>query len=150
MAKSFDDLLGSNIIKKAPKKATKKSAAILIVPENVQVEIDSLIKAKKAKKVAESDIKKAEPSILEFGNNLKDEKALAGKFQKSFKIGTDESNVNFVTANKWSFKEEDVDEIKELIDLAEGNADEMMIEERGVKLKKEVFSDPELQKNISE
>ena len=57
---------------------------------------------------------------------MKDEKAFSGKFQKSYKLGTSDSHVNFITANKWSFKEDDVNDIKDIIGT---NADEMMIKE---------------------
>lgn len=145
MSMSFDDLLGTNTKTKTTVKKTKSNAEILSVPKNVQVQIDALIAAKKAKKVAESDIKKAEPTIIEHGLNLKDENAFGGKFQKSFKLGTDKSYVNFVTANKWSFLEDDVDDIKEIIGE---KADELILEDKVVKLKAEVFSDPELQKKF--
>ena len=144
---NFDEMIDSNAKKKAPKKKAKKSAEIISVPDNVQKEIDNLIKAKKDKKVAESDIKKAEPTIIEHGIKLKDEKAYSGKFQKSYKLGNDDSHVNFVTANKWSFKEDDVEEIKEILG---DKADDMIIEEKEVKLKSEVFKDEELKARFVE
>lgn len=143
----FDDLLNSNTTKKVAKKASKKSAEIIPVPSNIQTEIDSLLKAKKAKKTAESDIKKSEPTIIEHGITMKDKKAFSGKFQKSYKLGNDENHVNMVTANKWGFKEDDVDEIKNIIGE---NADDLIIEEKDVKLKAEVFSNPDLKKKFVE
>jgi len=147
MTTSFDDLIGSNAKTKEKAKPKKSNAVILPVPENVQVEIDSLISAKKAKKVAESNIKKAEPTIIDFGLKLKDDKAFSGNFKKSYKLGTDESNVNFVTANKWSFSEDDVDDIKDIIGE---KADDLIIEHKEVKLKAEVFSNDELKKKFVE
>jgi hypothetical protein len=143
----FDALLDTNKKKKTPAKAKKSSAEIIPAPAAIQAEIDALIAAKKAKKIADSDIKKAEPTIIDFGIKLKDEKAYSGKFQKSYKIGNDENHVNMVTANKWSFKEDDVDEIK---DLLGDKADDMLIEEKEVRLKAEVFSNDELKKKFVE
>lgn len=143
----FDAMLDTNKKKKTAAKSKKSNAEIIAVPSNIQEEIDSLIQAKKDKKVAESNIKKAEPTIIEHGIQLKDEKAYSGKFQKSYKLGTDDSHVNFVTANKWSFKEDDVDEIK---DLLGDKADDLLIEEKEVKLKAEVFKDEELKKKFVE
>lgn len=143
----FDAMLDTNKKKKTPAKAKKTSAAIIPVPANIQEEIDNLLQAKKDKKVAESNIKKAEPTIIEHGIQLKDEKAYSGKFQKSYKLGTDDSHVNMVTANKWSFKEDDVDEIKDLLGDA---ADDMLIEEKEVKLKADVFKDEDLKKRFVE
>ncbi len=145
---NFDDLLNSNSKKKETPKASKKSAEIISVPETIQEEIDSLISAKKAKKTAESDIKVAEVSIIEHGIKIKDEKAFGGKFQKSYKLGNADSHVNMITANKWSFKEDDVDEIKNIIDVGCGNSDDLIIEDKVVKLKAEVFSNPDLQKKF--
>lgn len=146
----FDSLLNTNTVKKTDAKTKKSNAEILPVPDRVQVEIDNLIKAKKAKKTAESDIKKAEPTILGHGITMKDEKAFGGKFQKSYKIGTSDSHVNFVTANKWSFKEDDVNEIKNMINEADVNADDLIIEQKDVKLKAEVFSDEDLKAKFVE
>ena len=141
----FDDLINTNVKKKETKKVSKKSAEIIPVPADVQDEIDKLLEAKKAKKKAESDIKKAEPTILDHGIQLKDQNAYKGSFQKSYKLGNDDSHVNMVTANKWSFKEEDVDSIKEIIG---DDADEMIIKETEVRLKPEVFKDPELKQKF--
>ena len=141
---SFDDLIGSNTVKSETLKTKKTDAEIIAVPSDVQAEIDSLIKAKKAKKTADSDIKKAEPKILGFGIKMKDENAFSGKFQKSYKLGNSDNHVNMVTANKWSFKEDDVDEIKNIIEGGEGNPEDLIIEQKDVKLKSEVFSNEDL------
>ena len=141
----FDDLINTNVKKKETRKASKKSAEIIAVPADVQAEIDNLLEAKKAKKKAESNIKKAEPTIIDHGVKLKDKNAYDGKFQKSYKLGNDDSHVNMVTANKWSFKEEDVDQIK---DILGEKADDMMVKETEVRLKPEVFKDPELKQKF--
>jgi len=143
---AFDEMIGSNQQVKTTTKKAKKSAEIIPVPSNIQTEIDSLLKAKKAKKTAESDIKKSEPKIIDHGNTMKDEKAFNGKFQKSYKIGTDESHLNFVTANKWSFNEEDVEEIKTIFDPATAN--ELIIKNTEVKLKADVFKNDDLKKKF--
>lgn len=147
MDDDFDALLDTNKVKKADAKTKKTNAEIIQVPAEIQVEIDTLLKAKKEKKKAESDIKKAENPILEYGIELKDGKAFEGSFQKSYKLGTADSHVNFVTANKWSFKEDDVDQIKDIIGE---KANDLIKENKEVKLKAEVFSDPELKKRFVE
>ena len=141
----FDEMLNSNVKPKETKKASKKSAEIIPVPANVQAEIDKLLEAKKAKKKAESDIKKAEPTIIDHGIQLKDGNAYKGSFQKSYKLGNDDNHVNMVTANKWSFNEDDVDQIKEIIGE---NANDMIIKNTEVRLKPNVFSDPELKQRF--
>lgn len=144
---SFDALIDKNVKKKVPVKKANKVAEIIAVPDDVQEEIDALIEAKKAKKIAESNIQKAEPKIIEFGIKLKDEKAYKGVFNKSYKLGNDDNHVNMITANKWSFNEDDVDDIKEILGSSSAN---MILEHKDVKLKSEVFSDPELQKKFVE
>ena len=145
MTDSFDALLNTNKTVKPPATAKKSNAMIIPVPDEVQEEIGYLIDAKKEKKTAESNIKIAETPIIEHGIKMKDEKAFSGKFQKSYKLGTSDSHVNFITANKWSFKEDDVNDIKDIIGT---NADEMMIKETEVKLKAEVFKDSELREKF--
>lgn len=142
---NFDEMINTNTKTKEVSASKKKSVEIIEVPKDIQAEIENLIKAKKEKKIAESNIKKAESPIIDFGIDFKDEKALNGKFQKSYKFGTDDSNITFVTANKWSFKEEDVNDIKDIIGE---KADDLILEKKDVKLKSEVFSDPELQKKF--
>ncbi len=146
----FDSMLDTNKKNKATVKKSKSTAEIIEAPANIQVEIDKLLKAKKAKKTAESDIKKAEPTIIDHGIQMKDENAYSGKFQKSYKIGTTDSHVNMVTANKWSFSESDVDEIKNIIEGGEGNPDDLIIENKEVKLKAEVFKDDDLKAKFVE
>ena len=143
---AFDDLLNSNstTVKPAPK-SKKANAEIIPVPDNVQGEIDNLLGAKKKKKTAESDIKKSEPVIIDHGTSMKDNNAFAGKFQKSYKLGNEDSHVNFITANKWSFQEEDVEEIKGIIG---DNADDLIIQDKNVQLKKGVFADQDLMKKF--
>ena len=138
----FNNLIKTNTTTKTTSAAKKKAVEIIEVPNNIQDEIKNLLQAKKDKKVAESKIKKAETPIIDFGLNLKNEKAFNGSFQKSYKLGNDDDYVTFVTANKWSFAEDDVEIIKETIGE---KADELIEEETVVKLKSEVFSNPELQ-----
>lgn len=145
---NFDEMIGSNKVEKKTTKKAKKSAEIISVPSHVQDKIDSLLEAKKAKKVAESDIKKAEPTIIDHGIEMKDKNAFSGKFQKSYKIGNEDNHVNFVTYNKWSFKQEDVPFIKEIIEYGEGKPEEFLNENTEVKLKAEVFKDEDLKKKF--
>lgn len=142
---SFDDMINSNKTVKKTTKAKTAAKEILPVPGNIQTKISDLLKAKKAKKVAESDIKKAESEILPYGLNMRDENGFSGKFQKSYKLGSNDEHINFINANKWSFSENDVDDIS---DILGDDADDMIIEDKVVKLKSEVFSDPKLQKAL--
>lgn len=138
---SFDDLIGSAVTTKEPVKKSKKSAEIHEVPAEVQKAIDNVLEGKKEKKLAESKIKKNEPIVIDHGQKIREE----NDFMKSVKMGNDDSNVNMVTANKYSFKEGDVPEIKKIIG---DGADEMIIMNKDVKLKSDVFKNPELQQKF--
>jgi len=143
----FSKLIKTNTTTKAVSASKKKASEILPVPDGIQTEIINLIAAKKEKKIAESKIAKAEAPVIEYGLNLKNEKAFDGVFAKSYKLGSDDANVTFITANKWSFSEDDVPTIKRTIGV---KANELILEKSDVKLKSEVFSDPELQKKFVE
>ena len=110
------------------------------------------MEGKKEKKLAESKIAKASPIIIDVGLLMQVQNAYDGKFQKSYKLGNEKNHVNMVTANSWSFKEEDVPVIKNIIDDGHGKkkipSDEMLLKDRKVQLKKEVFSDQVMMKKF--
>jgi len=144
----FNTLINSNTKTKETSASKKKAIIINEVPENVQIAIKNVIEGKKEKKIAESKIKKNEPVVIEHGLNLKDEKAYNGDYAKSYRLGNEEDNVNCVTSNKWSFKEEDVELIKEQLG---DDADDMMPCDTEVVLDmKSIMNDPEKQKKFTE
>lgn len=147
---NFDNMIKSNAKKAETKKAKKSSKEIIPVSPELQGNIDNLLAAKKAKKVAESDIKKNESPVIEFGTEFQESRFFdKGDFEKSYKFGNDDNNVTFVTANKWSFDQADVGIIKEIIEDADGEVDDLLEQDEPVvKFKSEVFSDPELQKEL--
>jgi hypothetical protein len=145
--KDFNEMIGSNAKVKTAAKAKAKQTVIIPAPAEVQVEITALLKAKKAKKVAESNIKKAEAPVLDFGIKLKDQNAYQGNFQKSYDIGNDDEHIKLVTANKWSYNEEDVPAIKEIISK-KADADELLPKQTDVIMKRDVFKDSDLQKRF--
>jgi len=144
---NFMDTIGASakVEKKAP--AKKADAAIIKdAPANVKADITALIAAKKKAKEAKSEITNAEKSILEFGRKNHDDEAFAGRFKKSRKIaGEGDDTVNFITANKWSFSPDDVDDIQEIL----GDAD-LIEKDYVVKINSEVFTDEAKQKELME
>lgn len=132
-----------------PKSKTKKGKVekeiITDAPQEVKDAVSAVIKAKAAKKKAESDIKVNETPVIAFGSELKDDRALNGDYNKSYKIqGAEEEDVvTFVTANKYSHKEDDEEEISEV--MGEDNFDELMPKAYEIKVKAEVFNTPEMQ-----
>ncbi len=146
-ALSFDDVVKSN--SSAPEKKTSKVVKEIIkdVPESVRKAITKVLAGKAKKKAGESEIKVNEVPVIEFGQNLKDERAFSGDYSKSLKIeGENGDVVTFVTANKFSHKAEDEEEIEEL--MGEDNFDELMPEMFTITVKEEVFADPDMQKYL--
>lgn len=143
---TFDQMLETAA---APEKKTTGRAVKEIItdaPKAVKAGISKVLKAKAAKKAAESEIKIGETPVIEYGLNLKDERALNGDYNKSYKIqGTKKEEViTFVTANKFSYKAEDKEEVEDL--MGEDNFDEMIPEDFQITVKAEVFADPKMQK----
>lgn len=143
---SFGDVVSGSATPKSKKAKSKVEREIIVdAPKDVKEAISNVIKAKVAKKKAESDIKVNETPVIGFGNELKDERALNGDYNKSYKIqGTEEKDVvTFVTANKFSHKEEDEEELSEI--MGEKNFDDLMPKSYEIKVKAEVFNDPDMQ-----
>jgi len=143
---NFTDVVG-NAAKPKSKNAKSKVVKEIITnaPAAVKAAISNVIKAKTAKKKAESDIKVNEVPVIDFGNDLKDGRAFDGDYKKSYKIqGENEGEVvTFVTANKFSHTPEDEEDLAEI--MGEENFDELMPQEYSIKVKEEVFADPKLQ-----
>ena len=144
-APNFMELVTGNAVA-AEKKVAKKANSNIIMdaPSNVKADIDELLKAKKAKKIAEATITQKETSIIEFGKKHKDMNAYNGNFNKSYKIqGAGDDTVTFVTANKFSFAKDDLPQIEEIL------ADDIKLnKEYAVKIKGEVFTDEAKQKEL--
>lgn len=134
--------------KSEKKTAAKKTDDSILqnAPENVKADIAKLVEAKKAMKKAKSEVTVAEKSIIEFGINHKDREAFAGNFQKSYKIaGDNDTTVTLVTANKWSFAEDDLEDINEILG---DDADDLIEKDYTVKIKSDVFTDEDRQQEL--
>ena len=144
-APNFMDTITGNA-KVAEKKPAKKvdNSIITDAPDNVKIDIDDLLKAKKAMKAAKATITQKETSIIEFGKKYKDDQAFNGNFNKSYKIqGAGDDTVTFITANKFSFAADDVEDIEEIL-----GDDIALNKDYVVKIKGEVFTDEAKQKEL--
>lgn len=143
---SFTDVLSNAAapVKKTAAKAVKE--IITNAPKAVKEGIHEVLEGKKMKKAGESKIKIGETPVIDFGQKIKDERALNGDYNKSYKVQglTEDEVITFVTANKFSYKEEDEEEVTDI--MGEDNFDEMIPEDFNITVKKEVFSDPKMQK----
>lgn len=143
---NFEDIVKSSATAPSKKKAGKVVREIITdAPDAVKEGISKVLAGKAKKKAGESEIKVGETPVIEYGLNLKDDRALNGDYNKSYKIqGENEEDViTFVTANKYSHSEEDQEEVAELMG---DNFDDLMPENFTITVKEEVFADPDMQK----
>lgn len=143
---NFEQVVESSATPKSKKAKSKVEKEIILdAPQEVKDAITKVIKAKADKKKAESEIKVNETPVIGFGKDLQDGRALSGDFNKSYKIqgANDEDVVTFVTANKFSHKEDDEEEIAEL--MGEENFDELIPKSYKITVKEEVFADSDMQ-----
>lgn len=149
-ATNFDEMVKASAKPKTAAKSKKQTKEIITnAPQAVKKAISKLIKAKSDKKKAESEIKVNENPIIEFGHELKDGRALDGDYNKSYKIqgDSDDDVVTFVTANKFSHKEDDEEELEEIMG---DDFEELMPKSYSIKVKAEIFNDPDMQKELME
>ncbi len=140
MSKFMNAVKNSNKVEKAP--AKKKSTGAVITPsDEIKEAVDDLVAAKKSLSVANADIASLEPQIIEAAREVQNSDALKGNFRKSYDVRGNDSTIKFVTANKFSIAEDDIEELSGLL----GDDFESMIETSyTVKLKSEIFDDDEL------
>ena len=142
---NFSDVVSDNAKPKSKTAKSKVEREIIVnAPAPVKEAITAVVKAKTEKKKAESDIKVSETPVIEFGSSLKDERAFNGDYKKSYKIeGSEGETITFVTANKFSHDEADEDDLEEL--MGEENFNDMIPKMFLIKVKEEIFADPEMQ-----
>jgi len=140
MSKFMNAVKNSDKVEKSP--AKKKSSASVINPSDaIKESVDKLVKSKAALAVAKADIASLEPEIIEAAREVQTGDALKGNFRKSYEIRGNDSTVKFVSANKFSIAEDDVDDLK----VALGDDfDNLITTSYTVKMKAEVFENDEL------
>lgn len=133
----FMNAVKNTKVDKAP--AKKKNSAPVINPSaKVKEAVDCLVQAKKDLTKAKADIALNEPGIIEAARKVQENDALNGNFRKSYEVLGNGNTVKFVSANKFSIAEGDVDDLSEVL----GNKfDELIETSYTVKLKNEIFDD---------
>ena len=143
-APSFEDVLNQNATAKKP--AAKKSSmpTVETTPE-VKEAVDDFVKAKKAMSAAKADMDAAGTVVIDYGNDKYDELAFNNNFRKSFKLEGNESEIKFVTSNKFGLNVDDEPEIREVL----GDSFDNLIETKfNVTLKAEVFENEKLKADL--
>ena len=147
MSKFMNAVKDSDKVEKVP--AKKKATAAVITPsDEIRESVDELVSAKKSLSVAKADISALEPEIIEAARKVQENDALKGNFRKSYDVRGHNSTVKFVTANKFSIVEDDVEDLKNV--LGNDKFDEMVETNYTVKLKNEVFDNEELSDELME
>lgn len=140
MSKFMNAVKNSDKVEKAP--AKKKSSAAVINPsDSIKESVDKLVKSKADLAVAKADIASLEPEIIEIALKVQTNDALKGNFRKSYEIRGNVNTVKFVSANKFSIVEGDVDDLKVVLG---DDFDNLITTSYTVKLKAEVFENDEL------
>jgi len=144
MNNSFLDAL-ENAENTKPKAKKKSGSVELKAPASVKNAIDSFNVAKTDKKKAESIMKKHEPTILEFVKKKQDKTGFDGKFVKSFDVKGNDSKVKYVSSNRHTVANDDVNLIEEILG---DNFDSLIKREWTIKVKSEVLESQKMQKEL--
>ena len=140
MSKFMNAVKKGNKVEKAP--AKKKTTGAVIVPSDaIRESVDELVAAKKSLSLAAADISALEPEIIEAARVVQNSDVIKGNFRKSYDVRGHDSTIKFVTANKFSIAEDDIDDISELLG---DDFDSMVETSYTVKFKAEIFDDEAL------
>jgi len=144
MSKFMNAVKGTKVEKTTATKK-KKTAPVINPSDEIKEKVDLLVKAKAELSKAKANIALAEPDIIKSAREVQDKDALKGNFRKSYEVLGIDSSVKFVTANKFSIAEGDVEDLEEVL----GDKFEEMVETSyTVKLKSEIFSDESKQEEL--
>jgi hypothetical protein len=140
----FGDMLKTATTKK---KATSKSKIPVIdASDHIKEAVDRYITATKAYKEAEAEKKEAGGTIIDFTCVRQDDDGYNNNFRHSYSIpGMNDSQVKFVSSNRFSINAEDAGQIEEIL----GDKFSELIEQKfTVKLRPEIFEDSDLQEEL--
>jgi len=98
-----------------PKKSKSKGSLELKAPAAVKSAIDIYNDAKADKKAAEATMKKHETTILDYVRKAQDKAGFEGNFLKSFDVEGKDGKVKYVSSNRHTVKNDDVNLIKEIL-----------------------------------
>ena len=136
--------LQQNAKAKAPAKDKKTSVPMLDTPPEVQEVVDQYIDAKEREKIAKSEKEQCETVIIDFVRPFQDQDGYKGAFRNSYGVaGTKPGmKVTFVSSNRWTVSAEDHER---LAGIVEEHFEDLFEQTFEVKLKAEVFENPDLQ-----
>jgi len=145
---AFKKVLEENATSKKP--APKKAKGMPIIdnaPATVKEAVDHYVEHKKQMKEHKAEMDAASDVIVEYGEQIQDDRGFEGDFSKSYKIHGDTEEVSFVSSNKYSVNADDEETLKALLGKY---FSQLFEEEFNVSLKSEVLESEELQKELME
>ena len=145
-ADSFDDMLASNTTTVSAKKK-KDEMPVLSLPADKKQAFLNYLKHKENKKNEETLMRQEEEIVLSFAKAKFDEDGLAGKFNHSYKIVSDDKSASFITVDRFSIGQ-DQDVQNRAKDLLGDQYSEVIEEDKEVVMKDEVFTDEALKKEL--
>lgn len=141
---NFDDVLNQNATAKKPAKK-KASMPTVETPDAIRAAVDTFNNAKKAMAAAKAEMDAVASDIIDFGREKQDEFGFSNNFRKSFKLEGNESEVKFVSSNRFGVNVDDEPEIRELLG---DSFDDLMTSKFNVTLKAEVFESESLKAEL--
>jgi len=129
----------------AKPKAKKQEIPFLKIPQRIKDAVDAFQAAKKNKIQAEASMKEKEAVIIDFVREKQDLDGFANKYHNSYALKGEEHEIKVIYANKWSVNPESKGELKKLLKRNYGT---LIKESYSLNLKKEVFENEELQKDL--
>jgi hypothetical protein len=129
----------------AKPKAKKQEIPFLKIPQRIKDAVDTFQSAKKNKIQAEATMKEKEAVIIDFVREKQDLDGFADKYHNSYALKGEEHEIKVIYTNKWSINPESKDELKRLL---KRNYNGLIKESYSLSLRKEVFEDEQLQKDL--
>jgi hypothetical protein len=137
----------ADLLNQTAKPATENKKAkypVITLPEKLATHLTAFQKHKADMKNSEALMREEESPILEYIGNYQDERALAGQYDGTISI---ENKVTYLKMDKWTVPQ-DEEVITALKETLGEKFDKVIYRETTVTLKKEVFENPDLQKEL--
>jgi hypothetical protein len=145
---AFKKALEENATTKKPVSKKAKGMPVLDnAPDVVRESVDHYVKHKELMNEHKAEMDAASDVIIEYGEQVQDDRGFEGNFNKSYKIHGDQEEVSFVSSNKYSLNAKDEETIKTLLGK---HFNELIEEVFSVNLKPEVLENEKLQKELME
>lgn len=143
LLKGFDKMIKKSAQTADEKKAKKKEAPKVTLPDELSPELDNFLEAKKEMKEAKGIMSAAEQPIIAFCRSEQDRQ----KSTDSFDVTNGKATVKYVPADSFSVSQ-DPEVHEELQNIFGDDYDKVIETETSITMKPEVFQDEKLQQSL--